>query len=125
KLLLFVSLVSIAISMFGLFSQVSLSCEKRRREIAVRKINGATVGKILDMYAREYALLLAVGAAVAFPPGYLLMRRWLEQYVLQTDIPAWIYLAILLLLTCVVAACVGWRVYRASIENPADVIKNE
>ena len=123
RLLGFVSLICILISVFGFFSLVSLTCEERRKEIAIRKINGATIHDIVGIFFKEYALLLATGALIAFPIGYYIMQRWLEQYVLQTAIPMWIYVAILLALTLVIVSCVGWRVWKASIENPADVIK--
>ena len=125
KLLGFASLVCILISIFGFFSLVSLTCEERRKEIAIRKINGATIHDIVGIFFKEYALLLAIGALIAFPIGYYIMQRWLEQYVLQTAIPMWIYVAILLALTLVIVSCVGWRVWKASVENPADVVKSE
>jgi hypothetical protein len=124
KLLLFVSLISVIIALTGLFSMVSLSCEKRRREFAIRKIHGATVRDILGMFVREYSLLLAISAVIAFPAGYFIMRRWLEHYVLRTAISAWIYVSILLLLAAVIVLCVGWRVYKASVENPVESINN-
>jgi hypothetical protein len=70
-------------------------------------------------------LLLVIGAIVAFPVSYWLMRKWIERYVLQTGISAWIYLAIFFALGGIIVLCVGWRVYKASIENPAEVIKAE
>ena len=123
RLLTFVSAICVLICVFGFVSLVSLTCEERRKEIAIRKINGATAGDILAMFAKEYFLLLFIGAAVAFPAGYLIMQRWLENYVKQTSIPAWIYLSILCILALVIVLCVGWRVYRASVENPAEVVK--
>ena len=125
KLLSFVSAICVLICVFGFVSLVSLTCEERRKEIAVRKINGATAGDILAMFAKEYFLLLFIGAAIAFPAGYLIMQRWLENYVKQTSIPAWIYLSILFVLALVIVLCIGWRVYRASVENPAEVVKSE
>jgi ABC-type antimicrobial peptide transport system permease subunit len=125
KLLSFVSAICVLICVFGFVSLVSLTCEERRKEIAIRKINGATVGNILAMFAKEYFLLLFIGAAIAFPAGYLIMQRWLENYVKQTSIPVWIYLSILFVLALVIVLCIGWRVYRASVENPADVVKSE
>jgi ABC-type antimicrobial peptide transport system permease subunit len=122
-LLMCVSLICIIISVFGLFSLVALSCEQRQKEIAIRKINGATVKDILDMYFREYLLLLFVGAVVAFPASYLMMKTWLQQYVKQTAISAWIYIAILLLLAVIIVMCIGWRVYRAAKSNPVNEIK--
>ena len=125
KLLSFVSAICILICVFGFVSLVSLTCEERRKEIAIRKVNGATAGDILDMFAKEYFLLLFIGAVIAFTTGYFIMQRWLENYVKQTSIPAWIYVAIVLALALVIVLCVGWQVYRASVENPADVVKSE
>ena len=125
KLLSFVSIICVLICVFGFVSLVTLACEERRKEIAVRKINGATSGDILSMFAKEYFLLLVVGAAIAFAAGYFIMQRWLEHYVARTSIPAWIYLSIICVLALVIALCVGWQVYRSSIENPAEVVKSE
>jgi ABC-type antimicrobial peptide transport system permease subunit len=123
KILSFISLVCIIICVFGFVSLVSLTCEERRKEIAIRKINGATVKDILDIFFKEYIVLLAVGAVIAFPLGYLIMKRWLEDYVVQTPISAWIYALILLMLILAIVLCVGWKVYKTSRENPAEVVK--
>jgi ABC-type antimicrobial peptide transport system permease subunit len=103
---------------------VSLTCEERRREIAVRKINGATVKDILDIFFREYLALLAVGALIAFPAGYIIMKRWLEGYVLQTEMSLWVYVSILLALIMAIVLCVGGKVYKTSRENPINAINN-
>lgn len=125
KLLSFVSLVCVIISVFGIFSLVSLSCEQRRKEIAVRKVNGAQVHHILRMFFQEYLLLLVIAAAIAFPIGYMLMKQWIERYVRQTDINGWIYIGILVVTGMIVLLCIGWRVWKASRQNPAEVIKSE
>ena len=120
-----VSVVCIVVSAFGIFSMVTLSCERRRKEIAIRKVNGARVGDILRLFAREYLGLLVVACVVAFPVGYVLMRRWLESYVEQTPISVWIYLVIFAGMALLIALCIGWRVWRAANENPAEVVKSE
>jgi cell division protein FtsX len=125
KLLSFVSAICVLICVFGFVSLVSLTCEERRKEIAIRKINGATAGDILAMFAKEYFLLLVIGAVISFTAGYFIMQRWLEHYVKQTSIPVWIYLLILCALALVIVLCVGWQVYKSSIENPAEVVKSE
>ena len=123
KLLSFVSVICVVICVFGFVSMVSLTCEERRKTIAIRKINGATVGDILSLFAKEYFLLLIIGAAIAFPASYFIVQRWLEQYVKQTTIPAWIYLSILFVLALLIVLSVGGQVYKSSIENPAEVVK--
>ena len=125
RLLGIASAVCVLVVGFGVFSLVTLSCEQRRKEIAIRKVNGARVGDILRLFAHEYLLLLAVAAVVAFPVGYVLMKRWLESYVEQTTISLWVYLVIFAGMAAVVALCIGWRVGRAANENPAEVVKRE
>jgi ABC-type antimicrobial peptide transport system permease subunit len=124
KLLSFVSIICILICVFGFVSMVSLTCEERRKEIAIRKINGATIGDILAIFIKEYSLLLIIGAVIAFSTGFFIMQRWLEQYVKQTNIPVWIYLSMLSVMALAIVLCVGWRVYKSSIENPTEAIKN-
>jgi ABC-type antimicrobial peptide transport system permease subunit len=118
-----VSLVCVIVCVFGFVSMVSLTCEERRKEIAIRKINGATIKDILDIFFKEYLTLLVIGALIAFPAGYLVMKRWLEDYVVQTEISAWIYASILLALIMTVVICVGGKVYRTSRANPAEEVK--
>jgi len=125
RLLSVVSAICVLICIFGFVSLVSLTCEERRKEIAIRKINGATAGDILAMFAKEYFLLLFIGAVIAFTTGYFIMQRWLEHYVKQTTISVGIYLSIVFVLALVIILCVGWQVWRASIENPAEVVKSE
>ena len=125
KLLSFVAVVCVLIAAFGIFSLITLSCEQRRKEIAVRKVNGATIRNILIMFVKEYMLLLTIAAVIAFPVGYVLMKLWLENYVERTVISAWIYFAIFGGIMIVIFACIGWRVWQAAWQNPAEVIKSE
>ena len=64
KLLSFIAIVCMLIAAFGIFSLVTLSCEQRRKEIAVRKVNGAAIKDILLMFVKEYMLLLIIRACV-------------------------------------------------------------
>ena len=125
KLLTFVSLVCILISLFGIFLLVTLSCEQRRKEIAIRRVNGAQVYHILHLFFREYLLLLATAVIIAFPVGYVLMKQWIDRYVRQTPIEVWIYVAIFGIIGFFILLCIGCRVWKAVLQNPAEVIKNE
>ncbi|MBQ8673005.1 MAG: ABC transporter permease, partial [Bacteroides sp.] len=98
--------VCILIALFGVWSMIMLTCEQRRKEIAIRKVFGATVKDILDMFFGEYMLLQTAAALVAFPIGYACMKPWLEQYVVQTEISWWIYVGIFLLVALLVALCI-------------------
>ena len=123
KLLVFVSLVCIGVSVFGVFSLVTLTCRQRRKEIAIRKVNGATVKDILLIFAKEYFILLTVAAVLAFTVGYAVMKHWLERYVEQTEISVWLFLLIYAAAAAVVSVSIASRVWQAARQNPAEVIK--
>lgn len=117
--------ICVLISLFGVYAHVVLACERRRKEIAIRKVNGATAGLIVRSFLKEYFLLLLVASAFAFPLGTIVMQRWLEQYVLRVGLAWWIYAGIFLLLWIFMMLCIGRSVWRAARENPAEVIKSE
>ena len=125
KLLTIASIVCGIIAVFGIFSLVNLSCEQRRKEIAIRKVNGATISDIISIFLREYLILLALAATVAFAVGYIVMRHWLEEYVIQTVISWWIYIVILVAVIAIIFISIGWRIWQAARQNPAEIIKSE
>lgn len=125
RMLTLLALVCIFISIFGIYSQIVLTCEQRRKEIAIRKVNGANVINILSMFAKEYFWLLVVASLVAFSIGYAIMKHWLENYTLQTSIDGWIFAVIFIGIAIVVAFSIGYRVWKAANENPAKVVKSE
>lgn len=120
-----VSLVCVIISIFGIFSQVTLSCEQRRKEIAIRKVNGATIKNILQMFFKEYFILLFIAAIIAFPISHIIMQTWIESYIRQTTIPAWMYVAIFIGIAGVIVISIFSRVWSAARQNLAEVVKTE
>ncbi len=125
KLLSIVAVVCVLISAFGIYSFVTLTCERRRKEIAIRKVNGARVSDVLLIFLKEYTVLLVLASAIAFSVGYALMKRWLESYVEQTAISWWVYGAVFAGIACVVLLSIWTRVWKAANQNPAEVIKSE
>lgn len=125
KLLSVVSAICILIAVFGIFSLVTLSCQQRRKEIAIRKVSGASARLILNLFFKEYLLLLVMASCIAFPLGYVIMKRWLENYVKQTPVNLWIYIGIFAGMLLVIFSSIVWRVWKAAIQNPAEVIKSE
>ncbi|MDL2323072.1 FtsX-like permease family protein [Bacteroidales bacterium OttesenSCG-928-A17] len=119
----FVSLVCVLVSVFGFFSLIALNLEERRKEMAIRKVNGATPKNIVSVYFKEYFSLLLISSLLAFPVAYIIMKRWLEQYIQQTEISVWIYVAILFVIAVVIALSTGWRIWRSSRENPVETLK--
>ena len=125
KLLTVVAVACVLITLIGVFAHVSLVCEQRRKEIAIRKVNGATATGIFRSFLKEYFSLLLLACVIAFPLGSVAMQKWVERYVERMVWPWWLYAAILVALGLFVVLCIGRSVWRAARENPAEVIKSE
>ncbi len=124
-LLGFASLVCILISVFGIYSLVTLTCQYRRKEIAIRKVNGAQMSDILRIFSKEYALMLVVASIIAFPTAYWVMKQWIQTYNRQVEIGILPFAIIFIGITLVITISIGHRVWKAANENPADVVKSE
>jgi len=122
KLLSIMTLACILIAIFGVYSLTSLTCQQRKKEIAIRKVHGAEVLDIMNIFFKEYLILLGMAALVAFPAGFPIMKRWLEGYVKQTTMDAWLYVAIFLMVFVVIVFSIFTMVWKAANRNPADAL---
>ena len=124
-LLLILCITTILIALFGIWSQITLTCTERKREIAIRKAHGAKVSDILNIFAREYGVIFLISSAIAFASGFLVMHHWLQQFYYRATVSWWIYLSVLIFTALVIVATVINRVLTTARENPAEVIKSE
>lgn len=125
KLLRIITFTCMVIAISGLYSIVALLCQKRRKEIAVRKINGARMNDILKLFMKDYLPIIILSTIIAFVIGVVVMHRWLSNYVRQTPITIWVYLSVFLCMLLIIGLTVFRNISRAMTENPADVIKSE
>ena len=125
KLLSVFTALALLIAGLGLFSLVALAVAGRTKEIGVRKVLGASTSSVILILGREYAALVVIANAVAWPIAYYTMSRWLEGFVYRVRFDAWIFLlgGALVLLTA--AATVGWQAFRAARANPVEALRYE
>lgn len=117
--------VAILIAFFGIYTMTTLACTRRRKEIAIRKVNGAGIWEIFRLFFGSYFLISVLASIVAFPVGVLIMQRWLEQYSRRISMEWWLFVGLFLLVLLFVTVSMIFRVYAAASENPAEVVKSE
>lgn len=115
-----ITAVCILIALFGVYSLITISCEQRRKEIAVRKVFGARVGDILRLFFGEQLVVLLAAALGGFPVAYICVKPWLEGYIHQVEIPLWLCPAIFVGVALLVSLCIGWRVWLTAKAHPAN-----
>jgi len=118
-------IVSVLISIIGIIGLVHLDTQFRRKEIAVRRVVGASIGGILAMFTSVYAKICGLCFVVAVPIAYAIMRSWLGNYPYQSAIPLWIFALTLAATLAIVVLTVSLTSLRAATRNPAESIKTE
>ncbi len=117
------ALISIIISLMGVFGLVLFDAQYRRKEIGIRRVNGATVTEILLMFNLQFLKIVAVCAVVAVPLGYYAINRWLSNFAYRISLDWWVFVLAILLLALLTAGIVTVRSWKAATENPAESIK--
>ena len=119
------SIICVLISLLGIYASVTLSTERRKKEVAIRKINGATPTVILFIFAKSNLVQLVVSAVIAFPVLTLLLNKWLQNYSTHITISILPFIILFFLMAVIVAITIIWQLWRIARINPAEVIKSE
>lgn len=117
------SLLSIFISVIGVFGLVLFETQYRRREIGIRRVHGASVTAILSMFNRHYLGIVIVCSTIAIPASYIIINRWIEQYAYRIELEWWVYALAILIVTVVTILTVTLQSWSTANENPSDAIK--
>ena len=118
------SLITIIISLVGVFGLVSFDTKYRRKEISLRKINGATVIDILKLFSVSYIKILLISFVIATPFVFVVESLWLVQFVKCIDSTFWIYILALLILVVLTLTISISQTYVYARENPINALKN-
>lgn len=119
------SILAIFIGCLGLFALVGYSVERRRKEIAIRKVHGAMVGQVIGMLCANFLKWLAISFVIAVPLVWWLMDKWMAQYAYRTEMSWWIFVVAGLATLVIALLTVLGQSYKAAVENPAHAVKGE
>lgn len=119
------SLLAIIISLAGLFGLVIFETQYRRKEIAIRKVLGASSGEIVWMFDRRYLAVVLACFVIAAPVAWYGVRSWLERFAYKTPLYWWVFPVALLLVAAVTLLTVTLQSWRAANADPAMSVKQE
>jgi putative ABC transport system permease protein len=119
------SLLAIFIGCLGLFGLASFMAERRTKEIAVRKVLGATAQGIFRFMSRDFVLLVLIANLLAWPIAYLGLSLWLQNFPYRIGIAWWIMSAAALLALLTTLMTVSVQALRAARANPVDSLRYE
>jgi putative ABC transport system permease protein len=119
------ALLAILISCVGLLGLTSFSVRQRTREIAIRKVIGASERRIVFQLLGETLTAVAAANIVAYPLAYLALRTWLRSYAYHTTLGIGMFVLASVSALALAVLSGGAQVLKASLANPMDSLRYE
>jgi ABC-type antimicrobial peptide transport system permease subunit len=119
------TVLALVIVLLGVLGLLSLSVQKRTKEIGILKVLGASLSSIISLFLKEFLPVLLVGGLVAIPISLYFMKGWLNNYAYRIELSALPFLMTLFLLVLVTSLLIILKVVRASTENPVKNLRTE
>lgn len=113
------------IACLGLFGMASFVAQQRTKEIAVRKVLGATAISVMTMLSTDFLKLVALAFVLAAPVAYLAMHRWLEDFAYRIPLGVETFVAAGVLMLLITLLTVSTQAARAALANPVEAIRYE
>lgn len=111
------------VSCLGLLGLASFATERRRKEISIRRILGASVARVVAILSGEFLVLVTAANLVAAPIGYLLARQWLDGFAYRMDLGVEAFGATAGIALLLALATVATHTLRAAVANPVDALR--
>lgn len=119
------TLLAIFIACLGLFGMVSYTLENRRKEVGIRKTNGANTISLFFLMTWDFTLLVLVAFVIATPLAWWACRIWLNDFAYRTNLSWWIFLAAIGVVLVISYLTTGYQALKAARTNPVDSLRYE
>jgi ABC-type antimicrobial peptide transport system permease subunit len=119
------SAICLILCLLSIFSAITMNTEKRRKEVAIRKINGAEIKDIIMLFSKTYLLLWSGVCLLMFPVIYFVGNQWLETFNQHISLNAPFFAGIYFSVLALMFLMIIFRILEVARCNPADVLKGE
>lgn len=119
------ALIAVVISSIGILGLASYSAQRRSKEIAIRKVLGASSAGIVASFVQEYCTLTIISFVIAVPISLVLTNQWLQSFPYRIDQSAWFYLAALTIGLVLSIITTGFQSLQSARSNPVEVLRED
>jgi len=125
QIVTFSAVLTIFISCIGLFGLATLSAERRKKEIGIRKVLGASVEGIVRKLSADFLKLVIISALIASPAALWALNKWLDNYPYRVAVNLWIFISASVAVLLVALITVSFHSIRAAVANPVNSLRSE
>lgn len=123
RIIKYFTVISILISLLGLFGMTLYDLELRKKEIAIRKVLASSVSQIVEMILKRYLKWILISFVIACPLAFYITRKWLQEFAFGIKISPWTYMISLVLVLVIAFLTIGLLSRKSAKANPALVLK--
>lgn len=119
------SVVAIIIALVGVLGLITFETQYRCREIALRRIHGASIAEIVLMFCRSFGFMVLCSFLIAAPIAWYVVSVWLEGFAYRVSMHWWVFVGALLIVLFFTLVIIGLQTLRVAVRNPIDALKSE
>lgn len=117
--------ITISIACLGLFALSAYAAQRRLKEIGIRKVLGASIGRIVLLLTKDFLMLVAIALLITTPITWTIMHRWLQDFTRHINIEWWIFLVAGTATIAIAFVTVSFQAIRAALMNPVNSLRDE
>lgn len=117
--------LSVFVACLGLFGLSIFTAERRKKEIGVRKVLGASMKSVVTLLSKDFLKLVLIAAVIAFPVAWFAMSRWLEDFVYRINISWWVFALSAFFAIVIALATISFQAIKAALANPVKSLRSE
>jgi len=117
--------LAILISCLGLFGLAAFTAQKRRREIGVRKVIGASVLNITTMLSKDFLRLTFISLAIALPVSWWIMSNWLQSFAYRISLSPYVLVIAGISVILITLFTISFQSIKAAVANPVKSLRTE
>ncbi len=119
------SVLAILISCLGLLGLAMFSAQQRIKEVAVRKVLGASVSNIMGLFSKDIMKLVGFSFLITAPIGWYIMSQWLQSFAYKIDLSWWIFALAGIIAFLIAFLTISSQSLKVAYSNPAESLKTE
>jgi len=125
RIFFYFSMLSILLSLAGIFGLVTLTIQQSTKEIGIRKVLGAGILDIVKLTTRSYLLLIVAASVLAVPFAWYYMNRWLQDFEYRINLSWWMFVIAGIVTLIIALTTVTVQSLNAAKANPVKSLKTE
>jgi len=118
-------MISLFLSMIGLFAITFHSSRKRTKEIGIHRINGATIQGVMLLLNKDFFRWIIIAFVISSPVAWYIMHKWLQGFAYRTELSWWVFVVAGLISLFVAVLTISWQSWRAATRNPVEALRYE